>query len=861
MKWNTIRTRIVILGVAGIILMAVVLLPITFSQKASISRLLDEEFSQSARRETGAAVTQALLLVQAQQQLLQERVDQNLSVASNLVHKSGPVRLAPEAVSWAVQNQYTKHAETIDLPKVLLKDTWLGQNTASDQPTLLVDDVGELSDGVCTVLQRMNEVGDMLRVATNVRKPDGSRAIGTFIPAVGTDEDSNQPNPVIQTLLRGETYSGMAYVVDSWYLTSYQPFFDADHKVIGALFVGVPRDRVARLHKGIHESVMEIKVGKTGYVYVLGAKGDRRGRYIVSQGGKRDGENIWDAKDSDGKAFIQSIVQKALATKSGEIAYERYPWKNPGEQEGRTKIAAITYIPAWDWVVCAGAYEDDFADTKERTLRSLNRMVKLISETTVVLGVLIGLACFYAARAITVPIAKGIEVLTKISQGDLTQEVDQSLCRRKDEIGHLAQALAKLSRDLRVSLAQVCNSTSTLAVMSDGLLTVSKRLSAQAKGTSEKGNSAAAAAEEASVNTVSVAASMEQASSNLTSVATATEQMSATIAEVASTSANAREVSEQAGRQAQSVATIVQELGHAAQAIGKVTETIAGISDQTNLLALNATIEAARAGAAGKGFAVVAHEIKELARQTATATDDIKTKVIGVQSSTTRAISDIEKIAGVSQEVKTFVANIAVAIEEQATVTKEVAMNVTHASTGVKDANERVAQTATASKSIAEDVAVISTQSNAVRNEGVQLQESANLLQGLTSNLRQLVGRFNIGLSLDMAAVKQGHMQWRSKLLAMFDGQQKLTASDVKDHHHCPLGQWYDGDGAQFAGFPSYQQLGQSHEAFHQLVAEIVRLWNAGENAAAHQAFERLVPITEEIFNQVDRISLDLANH
>ena len=138
----------------------------------------------------------------------------------------------------------------------------------------------------------------------------------------------------------------------------------------------------------------------------------------------------------------------------------------------------------------------------------------------------------------------------------------------------------------------------------------------------------------------------------------------------------------------------MQKLGQAAQEIGQVTETITNISAQTNLLALNATIEAARAGTAGKGFAVVANEIKELARQTAEATEDIKARIAGIQDSTGTAISDIGQITTVIKDVGGIVASIAAAIEEQATVTKDVAGNIAQASTGVRDANQHVNQTA-----------------------------------------------------------------------------------------------------------------------------------------------------------------------
>ena len=141
----------------------------------------------------------------------------------------------------------------------------------------------------------------------------------------------------------------------------------------------------------------------------------------------------------------------------------------------------------------------------------------------------------------------------------------------------------------------------------------------------------------------------------------------------------------------------MQQLGQAAQQISKVTETITDISSQTNLLALNATIEAARAGSSGKGFAVVANEVKELARQTSAATEDIKRTIAGVQGFTGTAIADIDKIAGVISEVGQIVSSIAASVEEQTAVTRDVASNIAQASAGVKSVNDRVAQTASVS--------------------------------------------------------------------------------------------------------------------------------------------------------------------
>ena len=237
---------------------------------------------------------------------------------------------------------------------------------------------------------------------------------------------------------------------------------------------------------------------------------------------------------------------------------------------------------------------------------------------------------------------------------------------------------------------------------------------------------------------------MEQATANLTSVATATEEMTATIGEIASNSEKARAITAEATEQADKASDLIKELGQAAQEIGKVTETITSISAQTNLLALNATIEAARAGAAGKGFAVVANEIKQLAQQTAAATEDIKAKITGIQSSTAASVQDIEKVGGVIRQVTEIVSTIATAIEEQSTVTKDIAGNIAQASTGVQDANQRVGQSASVSQNIASDIAEMNRASGEMSSGSEQVLTRASELAQLASNLQQTVGRFKL---------------------------------------------------------------------------------------------------------------------
>jgi methyl-accepting chemotaxis protein len=373
------------------------------------------------------------------------------------------------------------------------------------------------------------------------------------------------------------------------------------------------------------------------------------------------------------------------------------------------------------------------------------RMVYIVSIILILISLVVAIPLAVAiTRGITKPLSATVVSLDALASGDLSIQISRIDLDRKDEIGDLCKSLQTMLVNLRNIMRQIAEGVQTLSASSAEMSSVSSRLSSASKSTSGKASTVAAAVEQSSANTVSVAVSMEEASANLASVASATEEMSATVAEIASNSEKARAISEQATAQAQTISDMMNQLGQAAREIGKVTETITDISSQTNLLALNATIEAARAGATGKGFAVVANEIKELARQTAEATEDIKSKIAGVQTSTGGAISDIEKIAGVIREVGNIVASIAAAIEEQATVTRDVAGNIAQATNGVREANERVAQTATVSSSIAQDIAGVNVAVGDIRQGGERVQASAVELSNLSEQLKDLVGHFKV---------------------------------------------------------------------------------------------------------------------
>lgn len=346
---------------------------------------------------------------------------------------------------------------------------------------------------------------------------------------------------------------------------------------------------------------------------------------------------------------------------------------------------------------------------------------------------------YFISRSIIVPIKKCVGLAGFLSQGDLTQTVaiDQS-----DEAGELAKSMNQMSTNLNQMFRDLSQGVAVLSSSSTELSAISSQMKAGAEQTSEKSNTVAAAAEEMSASMVSVAAASEQASTNIHMVATAAEEMSATINEIAQSAEKGRSVTNDAVKISEKASLKVSELGQAARQIGQVTETIADISDQTNLLALNATIEAARAGQAGKGFAIVAAEIKELAKQTDTATQEIRNRIEGIQNTTHGTVAEIKKITAVINDVNTIVTSIASAIQEQSIATREITKNVNQAAIGIQEVNENVAQSSSVSEEIARNIGDVSQSSKEMSEASNQVNTSAGEMSGLAEQISSMTGKF-----------------------------------------------------------------------------------------------------------------------
>jgi len=615
------------------------------------------------------------------------KLDSDLKIfEKEVLDKGAPAIDTASTQPQTMVDQVSLQSEQVLLPRLMAGDHPIGG--AND----LVDSVTTSTGSLATVFQMVD--GKLLRVATTVKKENGERALGTYIPA---------DSPVVKAIAQGQVYKGKAYVVNDWYLTAYAPLRAANGQVVGAVFVGQ-----LMLAPEVRTFISTTRLN-SGYFFAYTDAGD-----LVIHPSLGKDTNIF------------KLIPAFKAHKEGFLEYI---------DNGESKVAYVRYIDKWGLYI---AITISHAGIDNGLAAQMMRNNLLAGLGVIAVAILIILLL---VRTINKPLQELAAQSVKVGEGDYTIAF---AAKTDDAIGQLAGSLGIMVGKSREMLEDIIHSSRALAAASTELATISEQMVTNADATTRIADTAATNAHEVSDNMTSISAAMEESTTNLDMIASASEEMGTTIKEIAENSARARLTTEEAVAKARKSHEGVRELGEAAKAIGIVTETITEISEQTNLLALNATIEAARAGEAGKGFAVVANEIKDLAKETANATGRIKQAIEQIQNQTEVTVLDIQSITTVIQDVNDVVNTIVTAVEEQSITTAEIVTNVNQASLGITEINQNIAHSSQMTTEMSEGVGQVKEQSVEVKNNSQIVRQSADELSRLSEKLTTLVSRFKM---------------------------------------------------------------------------------------------------------------------
>ena len=501
------------------------------------------------------------------------------------------------------------------------------------------------------------------------------------------------------------------------------------------------------LHEGEVEIVVALQLSLeaiNGIMQQREGMGETGETYLVGPDKLMRSDSFLDPANHTVKASFANPSTGSVDTEATKLALSgKEGTKIIKDYNGNTVQSAFTHLKVGDvtWALISEIDESEVL-----------RPVKALRNSIIIVGFIIALivaaGAYFIAQMISKPLLKGVEFASAVAKGDLTVEIDVD---QKDEIGILAQALKDMVTSLREIMRELADTTNNLSGSSEELSSVSTQMASSAEEMDAQSDTVAAATEQVSASVSTVASAAEESSSSVSNIAAMTEEMSSTFSNVAEsahqTAGNVGKMAEdsdsistgintvaiaieemtsslnevaknthQASRVSQSASKATDEINekmdglvNASKQIGKVVGVIKDIADQTNMLALNATIEAAGAGEAGKGFAVVAGEVKELAKQSADATDEISGQIEQIQTSTNVVVDAISGISKVISEIAGINETIASSVEEQTATAAEIAQSIAENASTVKEVADNAGSSAKLVKEIARSTEETST--------------------------------------------------------------------------------------------------------------------------------------------------------
>jgi methyl-accepting chemotaxis protein/type II secretory pathway pseudopilin PulG len=644
-------------------------------------------------------------------------------VISNSLGKSAEVRwtqnlqqVTQQAINMteAYSSSLEKYAETVGITfaeqfigNVRLDSSNLISSGSNNIPALMyegvpinnnfrqVDKFTASTGAVATIFIRKGN--DFIRASTSLRKENGERAIGTAL---------DQQHPAYKTVLTGSNYTGRGILFGNDYMTHYEPLKDAVGNIVGAVFTGI---NFSEGMKSLKQKILAVKIGATGYIYVVSTAGNNSGVAIIHP--SMEGKDLDDIKDASGNSIIKAMIDK----KEGVFEYSY----SDATGKSKTNLGFVKTFAPWNWMIVSVLDKSDIA--------SETGTVNILLMVTGLLVVIALAVCVFISTRnwVSLPLRQAVNVIHNVAAGKLDVHIEH---QGQDEIGKLFDATTEMCANLRSMLSNINTNIDTL--------------SGEANELSEASSQSTRIAGDQNAAATAMAASLQQ-------IAISTEQVSSHASETREVVGRFGTISDNGVKTVgltigsiNEIATTVQNVSESLAAleaqseqISSIVSVIQGVANQTNLLALNAAIEAARAGETGRGFAVVADEVRKLAERTANSTQEISTTVQAIQE---RSRDTVAQMRGGLQKVESGV-NLA---NEAGNSIAEIRQNTSHVEESIAAIALAIGEQSSSNQEVVSSVGKIAEQAKLNHHQAESTSLTAGKLKTMAAQLRESVSRF-----------------------------------------------------------------------------------------------------------------------